>query len=363
MQLKFARVLALPAVEDLEPSTMYMVRHPTQADYASIYLSNADGSAARRLPTIDDILALVPETAVQADKLTTPRNIAITGDGTWEVNFDGSADVSAALTLASTGIVAGSYFKVTVDAKGRATAGENPTTLAGFGITDAASVGDLQAHINDEDAHLNSSEREWLDSITVDAAEINFLAGVTSNVQDQLDGKQAALGFTPENAANKGVADGYASLNSAGQVPASQLPSYVDDVLEFDNLAAFPAEGEPDKIYIARDDSKAYRWTGSVYFQINSSVGHADTADTLFTSRLITITGDASWEVDFNGSQNVSAALTLATVTTAGAKVKPVVNAKGLVIDTEALLVSDIPTLNETTVEASASVALEASEW
>ncbi len=62
----------------------------------------------------------------------------------------------------------------------------------------------------------------------------------------------------------------------AGVVPASQLPSYVDDVLEFANLAAFPVTGETGKIYIALDTNRQYRWTGSVYVQIVASPGTTD---------------------------------------------------------------------------------------
>jgi hypothetical protein len=53
-----------------------------------------------------------------------------------------------------------------------------------------------------------------------------------------------------------------------GKVPASQLPSYVDDVLEFANLSSFPVTGETGKIYLALDTNFTYRWSGSVYVQI-----------------------------------------------------------------------------------------------
>jgi hypothetical protein len=82
-----------------------------------------------------------------------------------------------------------------------------------------------------------------------------------------------ALGFTPENAANKGVNNGYAGLDSTGKVPSTQLPSYVDDVLEAANVAALPATGETGKIYITLDTNKIYRWTGSVYVEISPTVG------------------------------------------------------------------------------------------
>ena len=94
-----------------------------------------------------------------------------------------------------------------------------------------------------------------------------YITGITSgNVT-------TALGFTPENAANKGIANGYASLDGGGLVPSTQLPSYVDDVLEFANLAALPATGETGKIYVALDTNKIYRWSGSAYIEVSPTVG------------------------------------------------------------------------------------------
>ena len=85
-----------------------------------------------------------------------------------------------------------------------------------------------------------------------------------------------ALGYTPENPANRGVANGYASLNSSGQIPSAQLPSFVDDVLEYANLAALPATGETGKIYVTTGTNKTYRWSGTAYVEIASSPGSTD---------------------------------------------------------------------------------------
>lgn len=76
-----------------------------------------------------------------------------------------------------------------------------------------------------------------------------------------------------ENQSNKGVANGYASLDSSGIVPSSQLPSYVDEILEYADLAAFPVTGETDKIYIALDTNKVYRWSGSTYIEVAANSG------------------------------------------------------------------------------------------
>lgn len=80
-----------------------------------------------------------------------------------------------------------------------------------------------------------------------------------------------------QSTSEKGVANGYASLDSAGKVPSTQLPSYVDDVLEYANLASFPVTGESGKIYIALDTNKTYRWGGSAYVYITS--GAVDSVD------------------------------------------------------------------------------------
>ena len=90
------------------------------------------------------------------------------------------------------------------------------------------------------------------------------------------NGKQAALGFTPENSANKGVAGGYAPLDGSAKIASTYLPSYVDDVLEYANQAAFPGTGETGKIYVALDVNKTFRWSGSAYVEISASPGSTD---------------------------------------------------------------------------------------
>ena len=67
-----------------------------------------------------------------------------------------------------------------------------------------------------------------------------------------------------------------------GKIPASQLPAYVDDVLEFANLASFPATGESGKIYIAIDTNLTYRWGGSSYVVMSSSLALGETSSTAY---------------------------------------------------------------------------------
>jgi hypothetical protein len=92
----------------------------------------------------------------------------------------------------------------------------------------------------------------------------------------------------------KGVAGGYASLDGSGKVPASELPSYVDDVIEVANYAALPVTGETGKIYITLDNNKVYRWSGSVYVEIASGGG----------GTWGTITGTLSNQTDLQNALN-----------------------------------------------------------
>lgn len=78
------------------------------------------------------------------------------------------------------------------------------------------------------------------------------------------------------NTSSVGAANGVAPLGADSKVPSAYLPSYVDDVLEFANLAAFPASGETGVMYIALDTGFIYRWGGTTYVRIAASPGTTD---------------------------------------------------------------------------------------
>jgi hypothetical protein len=136
-----------------------------------------------------------------------------------------------------------------------------------------------------------------------------------------------------------GAASGVATLDAGGKVPAGQLPSYVDDVLEFANLAALPGTGTAGVIYITIDNGFTYRWTGSVYVRVGAAALTADEALKWTTARSVTMTGDVTWTVSLDGSGNVTAAGTLAnsgvgagTYNNVATEVRPfTVDAKGRV--------------------------------
>lgn len=80
----------------------------------------------------------------------------------------------------------------------------------------------------------------------------------------------------------KGAANGLATLDSSGKVPSSQLPSYVDDVLECANKASFPTTGEGGKIYIDQTTNLTYRWGGTAYVEISQSLALGETSSTAY---------------------------------------------------------------------------------
>ena len=94
---------------------------------------------------------------------------------------------------------------------------------------------------------------------------------------ETLTGTDAVRAVTPAGLASLyNVNNGIPKLDAGGKVAAAQLPAYVDDVLEYANLAAFPATGTTSIIYVDLATNKAYRWSGSAYVEISASPGTTD---------------------------------------------------------------------------------------
>ncbi|WP_121812806.1 hypothetical protein [Mucilaginibacter kameinonensis] len=122
-------------------------------------------------------------------------------------------------------------------------------------------------------------------------SEATIRANADEDLQIQINelAESGGIGYTAENVANKNQANGYAGLDETGKVSADQLPSYVDDVMEFANFAALPAPGEAGKIYITTDNNNEYRWSGSTYIQIVASPGTTDAVPEGSTNKYFTV--------------------------------------------------------------------------
>lgn len=91
-----------------------------------------------------------------------------------------------------------------------------------------------------------------------------------------------ALGYTPIDESRIGAANGVASLDASGRIPASQIPGGFDNIEEYDSKTDFPTTGEEGKIYVAKDTNLTYRWTGSQYVEISPSLALGETATTAY---------------------------------------------------------------------------------
>lgn len=81
---------------------------------------------------------------------------------------------------------------------------------------------------------------------------------------------------------SKGAPNGLASLNESGVIPSTQLPSYVDDVVEVAAFSNLPSKGESGKIYIVTSTNIQYRWSGTAYVEISKSIALGETSSTAY---------------------------------------------------------------------------------
>ena len=121
------------------------------------------------------------------------------------------------------------------------------------------------------DGLMSSSDKTKLDGIA---------AGATKTTVD------SALSSTSTNPVqNKiiyGAISSKADLDTSGKVLSSQLPSYVDDVLEYSAKSNFPSTGESGKIYTDTATNLTYRWSGSAYVEISQSLALGETSSTAY---------------------------------------------------------------------------------
>ena len=246
-------------------------------------------------------------TASVAAKLSVARAFSISGDGTAApVNFDGTAAVNLVLELAEVG-TAGTYTKVTVDEKGRVTGHatlEVSDLPTGIPVTNITGLGTA--------ATKNTGTAEG------DIPVLGVGGTLPATAIPDISGDYVSTDVV-------GQANGIASLDSTGKVPTSQLPAYVDDVIEAYVRAAGTAlsadwlsetDGgealtpEADKIYviISTGDyaNRTYRWGGTTYVEISPSLTLGTTAQTAFRGDY----GATIYNATING-QNVRDNVTL----------------------------------------------------
>jgi len=250
-------------ISDLATSVVTSVNGQTGA----VTVSGGSGGSSYTLPVA---------TASVLGGVKQGANTAIASDGTISVAAPTTSLAATAITGLAAVATSGKYSDLsgtpstyslpaaTASVLGGVKQGSNTTIASDGTISVAAPVTTLAATAITGLATVATSGR-YSDLLSIPStfapsAHSHAIADVTG-LQTALDAKQSS--------------GTYATLVS-GTVPSSQLPSYVDDVLEYANAAAFPASGETGKIYVALDTNKISRWSGSTYIEISPSPGSTD---------------------------------------------------------------------------------------
>lgn len=207
-------------------------------------------------------LAYTSSNVASATKLQTLRNIAMTGDGSWNVNFDGSQNATGALTLANSGVTAGSYNSVTVDAKGRVTRGLSQ--VHGL-ITATTATGTANQATTNTNTYLNI---------------------VASGV-----GSTASVGSSTQVTGTGGIS---VSSDTSGKL-----------IISRDSNSPTATQLQTARTI----NGVAFDGTQNITIYDNTKLasnGNAVSASRLATARTISLTGAVTGSVSFNGSANVS---------------------------------------------------------
>lgn len=314
-----------------------------------------------------------------ADKLTVPRNISISGDGTGSASFDGSKDVTISLALSDTAVTAGTYTKVTVDSKGRVTKGENiaitdvtglqdkissietsvsgkadkATTLAGYGITNAYTKTEVDGKVSDLTSQLGTANEaiEGLEtSIESKADKSTTLAGygitdayTASTIDGKLANKADASAVSELTSTVAGKADSATSLAGYGIQDAytkTEVDAKVSSVYKYKgsvaNEAALPQEDQVvGDVYNVEDTGMNVAWDGTKWDKLGSTVDLSaymttETANSTFAT-ITTVNGKANKATSLSG-YGITDAYTKTEADTAfmnSAEVESAITAKG----------------------------------
>jgi hypothetical protein len=199
------------------------------------------------------------------------------------------------------------------------------TTLAGYGITDAAPL----SHTTDETIHLTSAQNTWIDAITATSAEVNYLSGVTSAIQTQLNNKQAldadltaiaalagTSGYLKKTAADTWTLD-TATLATDSNVVHLAGTETITGFKTFSTAPLISAADASTRLIVQNTSSTVAQWPGIAILNYNSGFAGGFPAIELQSARgssaapAVVQSGDilgsvAGWGWNGSGSDDVA---------------------------------------------------------
>ena len=193
---------------------------------------------------------------------------------------------------------------------------------------------------SDKDKPISDATQKALDTIKTETNTLIESHIADKNNPHQVTKEQVGLSEVTNDAQVKrsemGVAGGVATLDQDGKVPSSQLPSFVDDVIEVDSYDNLPTTGETGKIYVTKDTNLTYRWSGTKYTEISASLALGETSSTAYPGDKGKATTDKvdSHVIDYNNPHKVDKAqVGLSNVDNTSDKDKPVSDATLTIIN------------------------------
>jgi hypothetical protein len=254
-----------------------------------------------------------------ADKLTNARTISSSGDATGSTTFDGSSNVSMALTLANTGVTTGTYTKFTVDAKGRIT---NGTTLLAtdIPILTLSKISDVGT-VASKNTGTASGNIPVLDSNG--KLDTNVLPSLTIN-NTYVVSTQIAMLALSANVGDVAVRTDLSKSFILKISGASTLANWQELLTPTDVVQS--VAGKTGSVTLTSSDvglgnvtneSKATMFTNPTFTgtATASISGNAGTSTKLATARTIAISGDVNGSAtSFDGSANIIISATISTI-------------------------------------------------
>lgn len=152
----------------------------------------------------------------------------------------------------------------------------------------------LTAAQNDATSKVNAAKNELQGEITAVEGNVTTLQGYFTNGSAKkaiADKNGNAIDTTYIKNSEKGTANGVASLDATGKIPASQVPGSMDEIIEgyyyngnfyLDSAHQQKITGEESKIYVDLETNKTYRWGGTTYVEISASLALGETAGTAY---------------------------------------------------------------------------------
>ena len=152
----------------------------------------------------------------------------------------------------------------------------------------------LTAAQNDATSKVNTAKAELQGEINTVQGNVTTLQGYFTNgaakkaIADK-DGN--AIDTTYIKNSEKGTANGVATLDATGKIPASQVPGSMDEIIEgyyyngnfyLDSAHQQEITGEESKIYVDLETNKTYRWGGTTYVEISASLALGETTGTAY---------------------------------------------------------------------------------